>query len=150
MMPLDTTRLPDPDRHAEFYADVTTKRAIAWVIDTVAIGTLCAVVVVLTLFTAVFVLPVLYLSIGFVYRWVFLTRASATPGMRLASILFLDRTGARLDAPTAFLHTLGTSLSFLFVIPQIASVAMMMTNRRGQGLTDMVLGTVAMNRAAET
>jgi hypothetical protein len=35
-----------------------------------------------------------------------------------------------------------------FVIPQLLSVALMMLSRRGQGLTDMVLGSVAINRAA--
>ena len=150
MMPLDATRLPDPERHAEFYANVTTKRALAWVVDTVLIGTLCVIIVVLSAFTALFVLPALYLSIGFVYRWVSLTRNSATPGMALVSVVFLNRGGERLDAPTAFLHTLGTTLSFAFVFPQILSVAMMLIGSRGQGLTDAVLGTVLINRAAET
>ena len=35
-----------------------------------------------------------------------------------------------------------------FVIPQLISVALMMISRRGQGLTDMVLGSVAINSPA--
>jgi uncharacterized RDD family membrane protein YckC len=65
--------------------------------------------------------------------------------MRLMNIEFLDRNGQRFDAATAFLHTLGYSLSMAFVIPQILSVALMLISARGQGLTDHVLGTVAIN-----
>jgi uncharacterized RDD family membrane protein YckC len=72
---------------------------------------------------------------------------SATWGMRLFNVAFLDRYGQRFDAATAFVHTLGYSLSMAFVIPQILSVALMLVSRRGQGLTDMVLGSVAINRA---
>jgi hypothetical protein len=34
------------------------------------------------------------------------------------------------------------------VLPQLLSIAMMLFGARGQGLTDFVLGTVAINRAA--
>ena len=64
------------------------------------------------------------------------------------SIEFLDRYGQRFDGATAFLHTLGYSLSMAFVLPQILSVGLMLVSRRGQGLTDMVLGSVAINSRA--
>lgn len=149
MMPLDATRLPDPDRHADFYAAVPVKRAVAFAIDCGIVALLTTLVVLLTAFTALFFLPVAFGAVNFVYRWIALARASATPGMRLVSILFLDRSGSRLDAASAFLHTLGTTLSFAFVLPQIGSAVLMLTSPRGQGLTDLVLGTVAINRAAE-
>ena len=102
----------------------------------------------LTALTALFILPLVWLSVGFLYRWVTISGRSATWGMRVMSIEFLDRYGQRFDAGTAFLHTLGYSLSMAFVLPQILSVALMMVTRRGQGLTDMVLGSVAINRHA--
>ena len=140
--------LPDPDHQAEFYADVPVKRALAWIFDTILIAILTALVVPFTLFTALFFLPVLYLAISFVYRVVALARKSATPGMRLMAIEFRDRTGARFDLGTAFLHTLGYTLTVSTLLPQILSAVLMLTTARGQGLTDMVLGTVAINRPA--
>ncbi len=53
--------------------------------------------------------------------------------MRVMSIEFLDRYGQRFDAGTAFVHTLGYSLSMAFVLPQLISVALMMISRRGSG-----------------
>lgn len=140
--------LPDPDRHAEFYAGVAFKRAIAWIVDTLFVTAIVFVVTLVTAFTALFILPLVWLAVGFLYRWVTISGNSATWGMRLMSIEFLDRYGKRFDAATAFAHTLGYSLSMAFVIPQLVSVALMVMSRRGQGLTDMVLGSVAINRAA--
>lgn len=138
--------LPDPYAHADFYDGVVMKRAFAWIIDALLIGALTALVVVLTAFTGLFILPALFMTLGFVYRWVALSRNSATPGMRLVGILFLTREGQRFDAATAFLHTLGYTVSMSFVLPQIVSVASMILSPRGQGLTDHILGTVAINR----
>lgn len=136
---------PDPDRHAEFYEGVLSKRFLAWVMDMALILILTAMIVPLTAFTALFFLPALFLVVGFLYRWITLTGRSATWGMRLMNIEFLDRNGQRFDAATAFLHTMGYSLSMAFVIPQILSVALMLISSRGQGLSDHVLGTVAIN-----
>jgi uncharacterized RDD family membrane protein YckC len=101
--------LPDPDFQAEFYADVPMKRAFAWIMDTVLIAIMTAVIVPFTAFTALFFLPVLYLSISFLYRMISLARRSATPGMRLMAIEFRSRDGARFDLGLAFAHTLGRS-----------------------------------------
>lgn len=140
--------LPDPDRHAAFYSGVTAKRAFAWIIDTIFVTGIVLLVVLVSALTAVFIFPLVWLAVGFLYRWVTLSGRSATWGMRVMSIEFLDRYGQRFDAGTAFLHTLGYSLSMAFVLPQILSVALMLFTRRGQGLTDMVLGSVAINRHA--
>ena len=140
--------LPDPDFQAEFYADVPMKRAFAWLFDTVLIALLTMLIVPFTAFTALFFLPVLYLTVSFLYRVFSLARRSATPGMRLMSIEFRDRHGARFDFGTAFLHVLGYTLTIGTVAPQLLSIALMLSSARGQGLTDIVLGTVAVNRAA--
>ena len=142
--------LPDPDHQAEFYADVPVKRALAWGVDAILIALITAVVVPFTLFLGLFFLPVLYMSISFLYRTVGLARHSATPGMRLMAIEFRDRTGARFDLGTAFLHTLGYTLTIGTLLPQLLSIGLMLTTARGQGLTDMVLGTVAINKPARS
>lgn len=140
--------LPDPDRHAEFYDGVTTKRGFAWLVDMSLIFLITLFILPFTAFTALFFYPLLYLVVGFCYRWVALTRKSATPGMRLFGIEFLNARGARLDGIAAFLHVVGYTLSIGTLLVQILSVSLMLTTRRGQGLTDLVLGTVAINRAA--
>lgn len=140
--------LPDPDFQAEFYDDVPLKRAIAWVIDTVIVLIIVAAIIVATIGIGFFFAGFLWLVIGFVYRVVTLANGSATLGMRLTSIELRRGDGTRLDLGTAVLHTLGYSLSMSFVLPQVASIILMLTGARGQGLTDLVLGTAAINRAA--
>lgn len=141
--------LPDPLDHAEFYDGVTLKRGLAWIVDVILVSLITAGVVVLTLFTGLFILPVIFLAVDFLYRWVSLARKSATPGMRMTGILFLDRSGQRLDPGTALLHTVGYYLSGLTLLAQLLSIGLMFISARGQGLTDHILGTVAINRPAD-
>jgi len=140
--------LPDPGLKPEFYADVPTKRLFAWLVDTAIIALLCLLIIPFTAFTALFFLPLLYLVVGFVYRTITLASGSATPGMRLMAVEFRARDGQKFDLQLAALHTLGYSISVAMAPAQIVSVALMLTTARGQGLTDMVLGTVAINRAS--
>ncbi len=148
MTDLMSNAQPDPERHAAFYSGVPAKRAMAWIIDTIFVTLIVVLIALITALTALFILPLVWLSVGFLYRWVTISGRSATWGMRLMSIELLDRYGQRFDAATAFLHTLGYSLSMAFVLPQILSVGLMLISRRGQGLTDMVLGSVAINSRA--
>lgn len=140
------TDLPDPVMQPDFYANVTIKRGVAWVIDTVIILALLVPVVVMSAFLGLLILPFLYLVTGFVYRVATLAGRSATWGMRVMAIEFRDHRGAHFDVGQAFLHTLGFTLSMAFFPVQLVSIAMMCISERGQGLTDMVLGTVALNR----
>lgn len=144
----DIEVLPDPVRHPAYYADIPAKRLIAWMIDTVLIAFLTAVLIPLTGFLALFFLGFLYLTVSFAVRWVSIARFSATPGMAMMGIELRDARGRRFDAGMAFLHTLAYSVSVAFVLPQIASVALMLISTRKQGLTDHVLGSVALNRMA--
>ncbi|WP_171042969.1 RDD family protein [Maritimibacter alexandrii] len=142
------TGLPDPDYQSEFYADVPAKRALAWVFDTLIVVGLVLLLILLTVGIGFFFAGFLWLVVGFVYRVVTLANGSATLGMRLMSIEIRRHDGQRLDLGTAVMHTLGYTLSMSFVLPQIASIILMMTGDRGQGLTDLVLGTAAINRSA--
>ena len=139
--------LPDPLVEAEFYEGVPAKRLFAWFVDVVLIALLTAVAVPFTLFTALFYLPFLYFLIGFLYRWVTLSRGSATPGMRFAAIELRGADGGRLDTGTALLHTAGYATSVAIFPAQLVSIALMLLTQRRQGLTDLVLGTAAIRRA---
>jgi uncharacterized RDD family membrane protein YckC len=86
--------------------------------------------------------------VGFAYRVVTIARGSATWGMRLVAIEFRAADGRRFDLGLAFAHTLGLTLCFALPLLQVASVVLMLTRPRGEGLSDLVLGTVALNRRA--
>jgi len=144
----DTWALPDPDTQPEFYADVPAKRLVAFVVDTLVILVLSLLVVPFTAFTGLFFFPVLMAVIGFAYRVVTIARGSATWGMRLVAIEFRAADGRRFDLGLAFAHTLGLTISFALPLLQVASVVLMLTRPRGEGLSDLVLGTVALNRRA--
>lgn len=140
--------LPDPDLHAEFYADVPAKRLVAWVIDSLAIFALVLLALPFTAFTALLFFPLFYLAIGLAYRVVGLARLSATPGMWFMALELRNARGERADTTLALLHTLFYSLSLAFVLPQVASVAAMLIGPRAQGLHDIVLGSAVINRPA--
>jgi uncharacterized RDD family membrane protein YckC len=68
--------------------------------------------------------------------------------MRLMAIELREADGMRLSGGTAFLHTLGYSLSIAILPLQFVSVIAMVALGRGQGLTDLILGTAMINRPA--
>ena len=138
--------LPDPDRQPQFYSSVPAKRLIAWVVDTVLILLISFGVVLATAFVGLLIWPLLYLTIGFAYRVVTLANRSATLGMRFAGIEFRTASGNRFDMGHALLHTTGFTLRVAVPILQMISVVMMLTGPRAQGLTDLFLGTAALNR----
>ncbi len=142
------TSLPDPDRQPQFYHGIPSKRLLAWVIDMVLIIALCAIILPFTAFTGIFFFPFLVMVVGFAYRVITLTGGSATFGMRFAAIELRTQNGERFDLSTAFLHTLGYTVSISLPVLQVISIVLMMTNARAQGLTDHVLGTVALARRA--
>ncbi|MBV7393189.1 RDD family protein [Mameliella alba] len=141
------SHLPDPDRQAAFYDGVTIKRGVAWVLDTLLISLITLPIAIFSI-VGLFMIPLLFLVIGFLYRWMTIAGRSATPGMRFMNIEFRNAWGERFDGGQAFLHTLGYTLIATTVILQLASIVLMFLSERGQGLHDMVLGTVALNRRA--
>ncbi|MYM55793.1 RDD family protein [Thalassovita mangrovi] len=147
MRPTDW-HLPDPDTQHEFYDDVPLKRLIAFVIDTVLIVLIGLAILPFTAFAGVFFFPFLLTAVGFAYRVISLANRSATPGMWLTAIEFRTGDGRRFDLSTATLHTLGLTISFAIPLLQVISVVLMATSANGQGLSDRMLGTVALNRAA--
>ncbi|GAA4229756.1 RDD family protein [Sagittula sp. NFXS13] len=142
-----TSHLPDPERQAGFYEGVTAKRGVAWVADIILIGIVTAVISTVTI-VGLFFIPVIWLVVGFLYRWMTISGGSATWGMRLMAIELRDAEGMRLSPVQAMLHVLGYMVAMSMVIVQIGSVILMFVDERGRGLTDMVLGTVMLNRRA--
>jgi len=116
------------------------------VIDFGLIWVLAAVVLPFTLFTALFFFGFLLLVTGFVYRWGTLAFGSATWGMWFMGIELRQADGGPMSGGTAFLHTLGYTLSIAMVPVQVVSAILMLALGRGQGLTDLALGTAALNR----
>ena len=143
-----TSGLPDPDTHAEFYADIPLKRFLAFLVDAILITVITVLLIPLTAFTALFFFGFLGLMVSFVYRTLTLASRSATPGMRLMAIEFRTHHGERFDLGTAFVHTLLFTVSMSMVLPQVISIILMLTSERRQGLSDMFMGTAAINRAA--
>jgi len=140
--------LPDPYLYPEFYRDVPSKRFFAWVADIIVIALLTALLTVFSLFTALLILPFVFATLSFLYRWVTLASGSATLGMRLAGIEVRAPDGGRLSPLEGFLHTAGYFVSVAVFPLQLVSIALMLITARGQGLTDLVLGTAALNRRA--
>ena len=138
--------LPAPETHPEFYERVASKRLIAWIIDLAVIIIVGAILTPLTAFTALFFFPAFVMIVGFVYRVMTLASGSATWGMRLMAIELRQGDGSKLELTSAFLHTLGLYISFTFPLIQLASCVMMATQRSGKGVTDMILGTVMLNK----
>ena len=137
---------PDPHTQPEFYEGVPFKRLVAWLVDMALTVVLCLLVLPFTAFSGIFFFPFLWLVVGFVYRWATLATGSATWGMRLMAIELRESDDRRFDGTSALLHTLGYSVSLAFPPLQVLSIVLMLTSERKQGLTDMVLGTVALNR----
>ena len=133
------------DLDPQLYAGVTLKRAIAWVFDVVMIAVLCALVLPFTAFTGIFFFPLMMLVVGFIYRWFTLASGSSTWGMRMMGIHFRDHHGAPLSSELALAHTLGYSISITVAPLQLISIILMLVTKRGQGLSDLVLGTEAVN-----
>jgi uncharacterized RDD family membrane protein YckC len=143
---LSLSHRPDSTRFASRQLDgVPLKRGIAWVLDVVLIALLCTLALPFTAFTGVLFFPFLMLVVGFIYRWFTIAGGSATWGMRFMGISLRDNDGAPLTSGLALAHTFGYSLSVAVPPLQLISVVLMLVTARGQGLTDHVLGTTAIN-----
>ena len=140
--------IPDPLAQPDFYKDVPIKRLLAWGVDAAITLLACIVILPFTAFTGIFFFPFLFLVVGFGYRMVTIANASGTWGMRLFTIELRQSNGERMDAGSAFAHTLGYTLSWMVPVFQLISMVMMAATERGQGLSDHVLGTVMINKRA--
>jgi uncharacterized RDD family membrane protein YckC len=141
--------LPDPDQHPDLYADTTMKRFFAWCVDAVVILLLSLIAIPLTLFVGLFFFALLVPVVAFVYRVVSLANWSATPGMRLMAIELRARDGGRMDLGISIFHVGLYMIMVSVVVLQAASIILMMTGARGQGLHDHLLGTAVLNKSSQ-
>jgi|TARA_E500000305_G_C4024965_1_gene241235 uncharacterized RDD family membrane protein YckC len=141
--------LPDPERQPGFYDAVPTKRALAFVVDLIVTTLIAAMIVPFTAFTGIFFFPFLVAVVGFAYRVVTLTNGSATLGMRLMGIEFRTSKGERFDLGMALLHTGLFTVWCTMGLPQVISVVLMLTTGRKQGLSDLIMGSAAINRPSD-
>ena len=138
--------LPAAQTHPEFYAGVAPKRFFAWVLDMLIIMIIGAISTPLTGFTAVLFFPYFVAVVGFMYRVITLSTGSATWGMRMMSIELRQADGSKLEFISALLHTVGLYISFALPIVQFISILMMASQPTGKGVSDLILGTVMINK----
>ena len=142
------SRLPDPQTEPQFYDGILTKRTLAWIVDIAIITLLTIGAGIATLTIGFFLWPLFFIAIGATYRISTLANRSATWGMRMMGIELRNHQGDRFDVPQAVLHVGGYYVSMMVVLPILASIVAMLVTERRQSLTDLVLGTAAINRPA--
>lgn len=138
--------LPDPETQPAFYDSVPLKRLLAFVVDLVITVILSALVVPLTAFLGIFFFPVIVAVVSFAYRVVTIANTSATPGMHLMGIEFRNARGERFDLGLALAHTTLFTVWGMFFLPQVISAVLMLTTARKQSLSDLLLGSTAINK----
>lgn len=138
--------LPDPAFQPDYYNGVPTKRALAWVLDVVLISILTVAICLATLGIGFFFFGFIYLVVAFVYRVSTLT-GGGTWGMRFFGIEIRNSAAQHLSGGEAALHVIGYMVTTAFVLPVLLSWALMLFSPRGQGLNDLLVGSVALNRA---
>ncbi|MCB1406661.1 MAG: RDD family protein [Rhodobacteraceae bacterium] len=141
--------LPHPHDDPGFYDHLIPKRFLAWCIDLMITVVLVMIVLAATAFLAVFFLPVIWSAVAIAYRSTMLTRYGATLGMMVAAIKLRRLDGQRADPVVCLWHSVIYSIGMVFVVPQIGSVALMLSTPYKQGLNDWLLGTTLVNRFDE-
>jgi len=141
--------LPHPQDDPAFYDHLIAKRFLAWCIDLIVTLVLVLIPLILSAFLLVLIFPVLWSAVAVAYRTVMLARYGATLGMMVAAIRLRHLDARRPDAMTCLWHSVIYSASMVFVLPQIGSVALMLTTPYKQGLNDWFLSTTMVNRFHE-
>ena len=144
--------VPDPETDGQFYKGVPMRRLVAFLID-FAIGCVIMVVTVFlgflfSLMTAGAGAPLamlLIISSSVIYRWVMLIQRSATLGMIMTGIEVRDKDGNRMDAGSAFLHTIAFHVTFFTPLLLIGWI-LMATSPYRRAMHDIVIGSVVINR----
>jgi uncharacterized RDD family membrane protein YckC len=145
-----TPTTPDPFDQPEFYSGIPTKRFMAWVVDALLVLIASVLILPFTAFTALFFFPLLMLMVGFTYRVATLASGSATWGMRLFGMELRTARDEPLDLASAFLHTSGYTVSVAMMPLQVISIILICATSRHQSLSDVILGTVPLNRRVES
>lgn len=144
----------DPDTHPDLFADVLSKRIVAFLVDALIIVALmipAALVVLVLGFVTLGIGWMLYpplfaiVALGYV-AFTLGGPASATIGMRIGGLEMRTWNGAPVFALLAVMHALLFWFSMGVLTPLILLVGIF--TRRRQLLHDLVLGTVVVNSEA--
>lgn len=145
--------LPDPASQPGYYSGTAIRRLFAFLVDSVLI---CVMVAVVFAIAAVLAIPTLgltlalfipfYAGASLIYRLAAMMSWAATPGMRLVGLEVVDFTGTPVSPPHAFLHTLGFLVCLYFPPLLLVSAITIAMTARGQGLHDVIFGTAVINR----
>ncbi|MEM9045232.1 MAG: RDD family protein [Pseudomonadota bacterium] len=145
--------LPDPDRDPQFYEGVALRRFAAGAIDTTVILALMGMVLTSGILLGAFTFGLaLILSIGlffvtgFLYRFLLISRRSATLGMTFTGIELRAKDGQPLDQATALAHTAGYYVTLLIPALMFGGWVLMGTIPHRRLMHDYLLGTTAINR----
>ena len=145
--------LPDPDHDPQFYAGVPARRFAAFVIDAAVIVALTLPVMVLGAIFSILTFglgsglgALMAVLTGFLYRFGMLTVFGATAGMLLMGIEVRDADGRTPGEGTAFVHTAGFNVTFLFPPLLIIGWILMVQSPYRRAMHDLPLGTVVINR----
>ena len=144
--PVQTSGLPDPVTDPEFYDNVPLKRALAWVIDAIAIVLLSVVSGFMTLGVAFLFAGLLFLATSFIYRVAFISTKSATLGMLFMGIEFRTFDGRKFDFKDALLHTGVYTITSVTGFLRLVSILTIATTQYGRSIPDFVLGSTAINK----
>lgn len=141
-----SSALPDPRYDPAFYDGIPAKRLIAWLVDVAVITVVSLILGLLTLTLLLWVWPLLYLTVAFLYRSGTIGAWSATPGMRLMNVELRSARGLRLTRNEAMMHTGSYIFLSVSMILQLISIGLIAGSARHQGLHDHFLGTALINR----
>ena len=119
----------------------------AWLIDSVIVLGILIISSPFTVFVSLFLFPFFYAAIDFIYRTATLSMGSSTSGMRITAIELRHESGHRLDFITSVFRIIGLYVSYATVLVQLLSIGMVVMRDDRKSLTDMVIGTVMVNRA---
>lgn len=138
--------LPHPEDDPRFWEHVPQKRFLAWLVDLAVTLVIVLGLIILSAGLALFLLPIVWSAVAITYRWLMLGRYGATLGMLLVALRLRHLDGRRPERDLCLWHAGLHAVSMVFVVPQIASVAMILMTPHRQGLNDWLLGTTMINK----
>ncbi len=138
---------PTHNHIPNFTQALQRKGFFAWLIDSVIVLGILIISSPFTVFVSLFLFPFFNAAIDFMYRTATLSMGSATSGMRIMAIEFHHESGHRLDFITSVFHIIGLYVSYATVLVQLLSIGMVVMRDDRKSLTDMMIGTVMVNRA---
>ncbi len=138
---------PTHNHIPNFKQALQRKGFFAWLLDSVIVLGSLIISSPFTVFVSLFLFPFFYAAIDFMYRTATLSMGSSTSGLRITAIELRHESGHRLDFITSVFRIIGLYVSYATVLVQLLSIGMVVMRDDRKSLTDMMIGTVMVNRA---